>query len=52
MGAKAVELLSYGEGSKAVGISGGEITAYDLDKALKMERGFGKDIYEMAEILS
>lgn len=52
MGAKAVELLYNDSESKAVGISGNEIVAYDLKDALKMKREFDVDFYALTEVLS
>lgn len=52
MGGKAVELLYNGEDSKAVGICGSEIVAYDLQEALKIKRPFDTGLYELADILS
>lgn len=52
MGKKAVELLYNDDESKAIGIVGDEIVSYNLEKALEMKRDFGKEIYELAEVLS
>jgi 6-phosphofructokinase 1 len=53
MGCKAVELLLQdGMTSKAVGIKGGEIVAYDLEEALNMPRQHDKKLMDLAEILS
>lgn len=52
MATKAVELLYDDEKSKAIGIVGNDIVAYDMDKALEIEGEFGKGIYDLAEILS
>ena len=52
MSAKAVQLLYDDEPSKAVGINGSEIVAYDLAEALKMKREFRKDLYDIAETLA
>lgn len=49
---KAVELLYNDESSKAIGICGSEIVAYDLETALGMKRPFDTDLYELADILS
>lgn len=49
---KAVQLLYNDESSKAIGICGSEIVAYELEEALTIKRDFGQDIYELAEILS
>ena len=52
MSTKAVKLLFDDEPSKAVGISGSEIIAYDLAEALAMKSEFRKDFYEIAETLA
>lgn len=52
MATKAVEMLYNDEDSKAVGIVGGEIAAFDLEKALKLKREFNKEMYELAETLA
>lgn len=49
---KAVELLYDDESSKAIGICGSEIVAYDLEEALKMKRPFNTDLYHLADVLS
>ena len=52
MSTKAVKLLFDDEPSKAVGISGSEIIAYDLAEALAMKSEFRKDLYDIAETLA
>lgn len=52
MANKAVELLYNDEKSKAIGICGGDIVAYDLEQALSMERPFNADLYHLADVLS
>lgn len=49
---KAVQLLYDDEDSRAVGICGSEIVAYDLEKALGMKREFARDIYDLAGVLA
>lgn len=49
---KAVELLYDDEPSKAIGVCGSEIVAYDLEEALAMKRDFDTGLYELADILS
>ena len=49
---KAVELLYNDESSKAIGISGNQIVAYDLEDALNMERTVDQDMYALAEVLA
>ena len=49
---KAVELLYDDENSKAIGICGSEIVAYDLEEALEMKRPFDTDLYHLADVLS
>jgi 6-phosphofructokinase 1 len=51
-GAKAAELLSEDSGSKAIGTVDGQIVAYDLADALKMEKEFNQDMYRLIEVLS
>ncbi len=52
MGYKAVQLLKEDSLSKAIGISGNEIVAYDLKDALEMKREPNEDLIKLAEILS
>lgn len=52
MGAKAVELLMNNESGKVVGIKGNELFALDINEALSKSKGFNKDMYELAKILS
>lgn len=52
MATKAVQLLYDDEKSKAIGISGNDIVAYDLEKALGVKREFGWEMYELADVLS
>ncbi len=52
MGSKAVELLYDDEESRAIGICGSEICAYELAEALEMKRPFNTELYELADILS
>ncbi len=52
MGGKAVRLLYDDEGSRAVGISGGKIISVDLEEALRIERPFNKEIFDLAVMLS
>lgn len=49
---KAVELLRDDSSSKAVGINGNEIVAYDLGDALKMTRTHDQSYIELADVLS
>lgn len=49
---KAVELLYDDEDSKAIGICGSEIVAYDLEEALSIKRPFDTDLYHLADVLS
>ena len=51
-GAKAVELLAAGSDSKAIGIAGGRIVAYDLAEALEAGREFNEELYELINVLS
>lgn len=52
MANKAVELLYNDEDSKAIGICNDEITAFDLESALEIERPFNTELYELADVLS
>lgn len=49
---KAVDSLYNDETSKAIGICGNEIVAYDLESALEMKRPFDIELYDLAYILS
>lgn len=48
---KAVRLLYDDEDSKAVGINGSEIVAYDLGEALEMKREFDRRMYDLANTI-
>ena len=50
--AKAVDLLWEDSSSKAIGISQGEIVAYDLAEALEAEREFDRNMYDLISVLS
>lgn len=52
MGYKAIELLANNSTSKAIGISGDEIVAYDLKDALLMEKQYDENIIQLSDILS
>ncbi len=52
MAYKAVELFKEGSTSKAIGINGAEIVAYDLGDALKMVRTTDVSLIELADVLS
>ncbi len=52
LAAKAVKLLYDDELSRAIGVCGNEIVAYELEEALKIKNEFAKPIYDLAEILS
>lgn len=51
-GAKAVELLQEDSRSKAIGISCGEIVAYDLAEAVEQKREIDTEMYRLIGILS
>lgn len=51
-GAKAVDLLAEDSPSKAIGIRGGQIIACDLADALRAERTFNEELYELINVLS
>ncbi|HWQ79239.1 MAG TPA: 6-phosphofructokinase [Anaerovoracaceae bacterium] len=53
MGCKAVDLLLQdGMTSKAVGIKGNDIVAYDLEEALNMPRQHDTSLMDLAEVLA
>jgi len=52
MAEKAVQLLYDDEKSKAIGICGNDIIAYDLEAAIAMKRDFNTEMYKMAETLA
>ncbi len=49
---KAVRMLYDDSDSRAIGISGSEIIAVDLEEALEMKRPFDRDMYDLAVMLS
>ena len=51
-GSKAVRLLYEDARSSAVGISGSEIIACDLEQALEIKREFNQQMYDLAVLLS
>ena len=51
-GAKAVDLLAEDSPSKAIGIRGGQIIACDLADAIRAERTFNEELYELINVLS
>lgn len=51
-GARAVELLMEGARKTAVGIVGGKVEHYDLDRALREKREIDLEAYRLAGILS
>lgn len=52
MATKAVELLYDDESSKAIGIVGSDIVAYDLAEAIEIKGEMNRQMYELAEVLS
>ena len=46
-----MRLLYDDEDSKAVGINGSEIVAYDLGEALEMKREFDRRMYDLANTI-
>ena len=52
MADKAVKLIAEGSGSKAIGLLNGEITAFDLEEALKIKREPNREIYDLIGILA
>jgi len=52
LGARAVELLAEGKGSRVVGIRDNHIIDMDITEALSMEKKFHKELYDLARSLS
>ena len=52
MGYYAVELLDKGIGNRVVALKGGKVVDYDIFKALKMQKPFDKNLYDIAHIIS
>ena len=52
MGNYAVNLLEQGIGNRVVGIRGTKLVDYDIQEALKMQKPFDDDIYELTKIIS
>ena len=52
MGYRAIELLKEGVNCQAIGITGTEITNFDIEEALSMKRSHNESITQLAEILS
>lgn len=50
--AKAVDLLYEDSASKAVGMTQGEVIAYDLAEAMNMPKEFDRNMYDLIGILS
>lgn len=50
-GAKAIELIKAGSGSRAIGVAGGEITHYALEDAVNMSKPQKTEFLELAEKL-
>ena len=51
-GAKAVDLLYEDSASKAIGITRGEVMAYDLEEAMALPKEFDRKLYDLISILS
>ncbi|MDY2959928.1 MAG: 6-phosphofructokinase [Hornefia sp.] len=49
---KAVSLLSCDSESKAIGSLNGEIMAFDLEEAVKVQRNFNQEMFDLIEVLS
>lgn len=49
---KAVQLLYEDAGSKAIGITQGELVAIDLEEALQMKRDYDRRMYDLAVTIS
>jgi 6-phosphofructokinase 1 len=52
MGYRAIELLKEGVNCQAIGITGTQITNFDIEKALSMKRSHNESIIQLADILS
>lgn len=52
MGKYAVDLLEKGIGNRVVGIRGNTLVDYDIQEALKMQKPFEDDLYELSNIIS
>lgn len=52
MGSRAVNLLMDGVSNRALGVIGNEIFDMDIEEALKKEKKFDKNTYELTKILS
>lgn len=48
MGAKAVEVLCKGAGSRVIAMQSGRIVDYDISQGLSMKKAFDKDLYKTA----
>lgn len=51
-GARAAKLLGEGSPSRAIGTTGGAITAFDLREALEQKREIDRELYELVGVLS
>ncbi len=52
MGAKAVDILLEGKTNRVVGYQHGEFVDFDIEEALKMEKGINEYQYEVARMLA
>ena len=52
MGSKAVDLLLEGKSNRVVGYRHGEYVDFDIDEALKMNKGIPQYQYEISKILA
>ncbi|RKD33411.1 6-phosphofructokinase [Thermohalobacter berrensis] len=52
MGSRAVELLLEGKSGRVIGVKGNELFDKEINEALKVEREFDRDMYDLTRILS
>ena len=52
MGSMAVDLLCQGKTNRVVGYKHGEFEDFDIEDALKMEKGINEYQYEVAKLLT
>ena len=52
MGAYAVDIMRAGKTNRVVGYRNGRFVDYDIEEALKMEKGIDEYQYEVAQLLT
>lgn len=52
MGNYAVNLLEKGIGNRVVGVRGDKLVDFDIQEALKMQKEFDDDLYQLSDIIS